>query len=512
MNRPQPSAGETRRTRRAPDAPRTPAPDHSRAPVLEALERHHRSRRYAFSPPGHKGGSGVDARVALTLGQDVFASDVLALNGLDDRRMSGGYLERAEELMADAVDADRAYFSTCGSSLSVKAAMLAVAGPGEKLLITRNAHKSVIAGVILAGIDPVWVRPRWDAGHHLSHPPGPEQVVEAFRRAPDAKGMLLVTPTAYGTCADIGGIAEVCHERGRPLIVDEAWGAHLPFHEDLPSWAMDAGADLCVTSVHKMGAGLEQGSVFHLRGGLVDPAVLRLRGDLLNTTSPSVLMWAALDGWRRQMAEHGRELLEDALTLAGRVREQVAALSGLVPLEADELVGDERAFAYDPLMVVIDVSGLGTSGYAAADWLRQHRQVDVGLADHRRVVAQLTHADTEETCVALLDALTELVKQRGTLPPPVPVHLPPPEGLELEQVMLPRDAFFGPAEDVPTERAVGRVAAEPASPYPPGVPVICPGERINREVMEYLSSGVAHGMYVPDASDRSLRTLRVVAE
>lgn len=545
MNRPRPSAGETRRTPRAQDAPRTPedqpedqnvpetrdtmddgtgsATDRSRAPVLEALERHHRSRRYACSPPGHKGGSGVDARVALTLGRDVFASDVLALNGLDDRRMSGGFLERAEELMADAVDADRTYFSTCGSSLSVKAAMLAVAGPGEKLLITCNAHKSVIAGVILAGIDPVWVRPRWDAGHHLSHPPGREQVEEAFRRAPGAKSMLLVTPTAYGTCADIRGIAEVCHERGRPLIVDEAWGAHLPFHEDLPSWAMDAGADLCVTSVHKMGAGLEQGSVFHLRGGLVDPAVLRLRGDLLNTTSPSVLMWAALHGWRRQMAEHGRELLEDALKLAGRVREEVAALSGLVPLEADELVGDEKAFAYDPLMVVIDVSGLGTSGYAAADCpplpkgrgrcpQRQHRQVDVGLADHRRVVAQLTHADTEETCVVLLDALTELVKQRDTLPPPVPVRLPTPEGLELEQVMLPRDAFFGPAEDVPVEQAVGRVAAEPASPYPPGVPVICPGERIDREVMEYLSSGVANGMFVPDASDQSLRTLRVVAE
>lgn len=171
-------------------------PDHSRTPVLEALERYRRSGRHPFSPPGHKGGPGVDARVALTLGPDVFASDVLALNGLDDRRMSGRVLERSEELMADAVDADRAYVSTCGSSLSVKASMLAVAGPGEKLLVARNAHKSVIAGVILTGIEPVWVRPRWDAEHRLSHPPGPEEVTEAFERAPDTKGMLLVTPTS----------------------------------------------------------------------------------------------------------------------------------------------------------------------------------------------------------------------------------------------------------------------------------------------------------------------------
>lgn len=486
-------------------------PDHSRTPVLEALEHYRRSGRRPFSPPGHKGGTGVDARVALTLGPDVFASDVLALNGLDDRRMSGRVLERAEKLMADAVDADRAYFSTCGSSLSVKASMLAVAGPGEKLLVTRNAHKSVIAGVILAGIEPVWVRPRWDAGHHLSHPPGPEEVTEAFERAPDAKGMLLVTPTAYGTCADIAGIAEVCHARSRPLIVDEAWGAHLPFHEALPSWAMDAGADLCVTSVHKMGAGLEQGSVFHLRGDLVDPAVLRLHGDLLNTTSPSVLMWAALDGWRRQMVERGRQLLDHTLTLAGRVREEVAALPGLDALGDTELAGAGRAFAYDPLMVAIDVSGLGTSGYAAVEWLRDHHRVDLGLGDHRRVVAQLTHADTEDSCVALLDALTDLVKRRDSLPPPPPIRLPEPDELELESVMLPRDAFFGPVDQVPLEETVGRVAAEPASPYPPGVPAVCPGERINRAVMEYLKSGVDHGMYVPDPSDPELRTLRVVA-
>ncbi|MET7703813.1 aminotransferase class I/II-fold pyridoxal phosphate-dependent enzyme [Streptomyces sp. NPDC005485] len=486
--------------------------DHARAPVLEALETYHRSGRHAYSPPGHKGGTGVDTRVALTLGADVFASDVLALNGLDDRRMSGRFLEHAEELMADAVDADRTCFSTCGSSLSVKAAMLAVAGPGEKLLVARNAHKSVIAGLILAGIEPVWVKPRYDAARHLTHPPGPDAVAEAFGRAPDAKGMLLVTPTAYGMCADIRGIAQVCHDHDRPLIVDEAWGAHLPFHEDLPSWAMDAGADLCVTSVHKMGSGLEQGSVFHLRGDLVDPAVLTLRADLLNTTSPSVLMWAALDGWRRQMVRDGHELLGRALKLARRLREEVAGLTGLAPLEEPELVGPDRSFAYDPLLVVIDVSDLGTSGYAAAEWLRNHRQVDVGLADHRRIVAQLTHADTEESCVVLLDALTELVKQRSALPPPAAVRLPTPEGLELETVMLPRDAFFGPVEQVPVEEAAGRIAAEPASPYPPGVPVFCPGERISREAAEFLRTGVEAGMYVPDASDQSLRTVRVVAE
>ncbi|GHF07499.1 aminotransferase class I/II-fold pyridoxal phosphate-dependent enzyme [Streptomyces morookaense] len=485
--------------------------DHAQAPVLEALSAYHRRGPLSFTPPGHKQGAGADPRAVEVLGDGVFASDILAMNGLDDRRMGHGVLEHAQRLMADAVHAEHTFFSTCGSSLSVKSAMLAVAGPHEKLLVSRNAHKSVIAGLIIAGIEPVWVSPRWDAGHHFSHPPGPEQVAAALDRAPDARGMLLVSPTAYGTCADVRAIADLCHRAGKALVVDEAWGAHLPFHPDLPTWAMDAGADVCVTSVHKMGAGLEQGSVFHLQGDLVGPHTLKLCEDLLGTTSPSVLVYAGLDGWRRQMVEHGRSLLGNALDLAGRLREEIARLPGLCALSC-ELVGPGLAFGHDPLIVVIDVSELGTSGYAVSDWLFDERAIAVGLADHRRVVVQITHADTEQSTGTLLDALAELSTLRGTLPPPAAVALPSPAGLELETAMLPRTAFFGPVEQIPVERSPGRVAAEMASPYPPGVPAVCPGERISQEVADYLRTGAEAGMYVPDCTDPSLRTLRVVAE
>lgn len=486
--------------------------DHAEAPVLDALAAYRARQRRPFAPPGHKQGGGADARVAMTLGRHVLASDVQALGGLDDRRMSGRVLERAERLMADAVGADRAYFSTCGSSLAVKAAMLAVACPGERLLVARNTHTSVVAGLVLAGIEPVWVEPRRDAAQHLAHSPGPEEITAAFARAPDARGMLLVSPTAYGTCADLRAVAGVCHDVGRPLIVDEAWGAHLPFHEGLPDAAMAAGADLSVTSVHKAGAGLEQGSVFHLRGDLVDPDELRMRADLLSTTSPSVLIWAGLDGWRRQMAEGGRELLDRTLDMALDLRDRIGALPGLLPLGPAELVGHGRAFTYDPLMIVIDVAGLGTSGYALADRLRERFQILVGLADHRRIIVQLSQADTEQSCVELLNALADLVEQKPVLPPPPGIALPSPTGLTLDTVMSPRDAFFGPVERVPLEEAAGRIAAETASPCPPGVPVLCPGERIGREAAEYLRTGVAGGMYVPDATDPTLRTLRVVAE
>src|SRR3954462_1538332 len=187
--------------------------DHSRAPVLEALEEFRRRSDVVYGPPGHKQGRGADPRVLEIVGPGVFASDVLSLNGLDDRRESQGVTTQAEDLMADAVRADKAFSSTCGSSLSVKTAMISVAGPHEKLLVSRNAHKSVVAGLIISGVEPVWVHPRWDVETHLAHPPGPDQVEAAFERHPDAKGMLLITPTAYGTCADIRAVAEVCHAR-----------------------------------------------------------------------------------------------------------------------------------------------------------------------------------------------------------------------------------------------------------------------------------------------------------
>ncbi|MGW3141213.1 aminotransferase class I/II-fold pyridoxal phosphate-dependent enzyme [Streptomyces sp. NPDC001139] len=484
--------------------------DHSRVPVLEALQEFRRRGDVVFGPPGHKQGRGADPRVAEIVGMDVFRSDVLSLNGLDDRRQSQGVLSQAQELMADAVGAEQAFFSTCGSSLSVKTAMLAVAGPGEKLLLSRNAHKSVISAVVVNGVEPIWVHPKFDRERHIAHPPEPDDVRRRLQEHPDAKGMLLITPTDWGTCADIRGVARVCHEVGVPLIVDEAWGAHLPCHPELPAWGMNAEADLVLTSVHKMGGAIEQSSVFHLQYDRVSPEALKQREDLLGTTSASTLVYATLDGWRRQMVEQGHELLDAALRRAERVRAAAGDLPGLRPM-GGEIVDEGLAAEFDPLKIVIDVRELGVSGMQAAEWLRAERHVDVGGSDTCRISASITHADDDETEKVLLDALRALVDRADTIERRPPVQLPEASALELEQAMLPREAFFAEVDHVPVEQAPGRIAAEMISPYPPGVPAIAPGEVITAEVLDYLRSGVEHGVLIPDAADPSVKTLRVVA-
>ncbi|KUI27644.1 ornithine decarboxylase [Mycobacterium sp. IS-1496] len=485
--------------------------DQARAPLLDALADYHRSERYGFTPPGHRQGRGADERALAVLGKDPFRDDVLASGGLDDRMSRGGFLSDAEDLMAEAVGADSAFFSTCGSSLSVKAAMMAVAGGHDGgLLLSRDSHKSVVAGLILSGVQPRWITPQWDTERHISHPPSPQQVADAWERYPDASGALVVSPSPYGTCADLAGIAEVCHDRGKPLIVDEAWGAHLPFHEDLPTWAMDAGADVCVVSVHKMGAGFEQGSVFHLQGDLVDADRLSKCADLLMTTSPNVMVYAALDAWRRQMVERGHDLLGAALELAAGVRARIEEIAGVEVLD-DELLGEQASHDLDRLQVLMDVATTGTSGYQGSDWIREHCMLDLGMSDHRRMLATMSFADDPHTADRLLAALSSWREAARDFEAPPRIDLPSPQEIQLQTVIVPRDAFFGATEMVPAEKAAGRVAAEQITPYPPGIPAVVPGEELNDAVVDYLRTGAAAGMTLPDASDAKAQHFRVVA-
>ncbi|MBV9832716.1 MAG: hypothetical protein JOZ82_14075 [Marmoricola sp.] len=484
---------------------------HESAPVLEALAALDAAPHLSLAPPGHRQGRGADPRTVAALGEDVFAHDFLANGELDDRAGRGRVLDRAQELMADAVHAEQTFFSTCGSSLSVKSAMLAVAGRSGRLVLGRDVHKSAVSGLVLGGIEPVWVHPQWDPDLHLAHPPAPDDVARALEGASDVGGVMITSPSPYGTCADLESIAAICHDASVPLLVDEAWGAHLPFHDELPRWAMDCGADLCVVSVHKMGTGLEQGSVFHVQGDLIDRDHLAHCADMLSTTSPNVLVYAAMDGWRRQMVQHGEGLLGHALELARTLRQRITDEVGLEVLH-DQLCGAQAAHDLDELHVLVQVDALGITGYQAADWLREHERVDMHLADYQRVEAQISVANTSSDLDRVVASLLRLKAAAPGLPAPPPVELPAPRRLELEQAMSPREAFFAEVEDISAEASVGRVAAEQVTPYPPGIPVLLPGERINQDAVDYLLSGRRAGMFLPDPADPDLGTIRVVSE
>ena len=473
--------------------------DQDATPVLDAISSIREEGTYPFSLPGHRFGRGIDERTAAVLSRGAFEADVI---------MAKSSVGEAEELYAAAVGARDAVFTTCGSSISIHTCLLTIIGPGEKLLVDRNVHKSVVASLILAGARPVWLRPSWDHERQIAHPATTEAVEQALEDDPEIRAVMLITPTEYGTGADVKGVAQLCHARGLPLMVDEAWGGHFGFHPDPPTAAVEAGADLSVQSLHKADGGLCQASMILVGGDLVDTVDLRLRLDLITTTSPSPLMFGSIDGWRRHLALDGKELIDGALKRADAMRRRLGAIEGFTVI-GEEIHETKGVAEWDPLKLSVDVSALGVTGYQVKEWLQSECHIAAQLGDARRVVFSLTYADDDEAMERLAEAMEKLVASPPQDQRPAPA-IPPLEELDLEQAMSPREAFFAETEQV--QDPVGRIAAEMVSPYPPGVPAVLPGERFNQAVVDYLRAGKAAGMTIPDASDPDLATFRVVRD
>jgi arginine decarboxylase len=484
--------------------------DETRAPLLDAIEAFHARKAVSFTIPGHKQGPGAPPESSSILGERAFAADIAVTGGLDDRRATQGIQSSAAQLAATAWDAEEAQLSTNGSSLSVQAALMAVARPGEKLLVARNLHVSGVAGLILAGIVPVFVDPELDDDLEIAHTVTPETAKAAFDANPDAKGLMIVSPTYYGVTADIAGLADVCHRRDLPLVVDQAWGAHFAFHPELPEHATTGGADLVVMSVHKTLGALAEGSIVLRRRTLVDPERLSEAVMLLESTSASSVILGSIDGARRDLVRDGRRRLGETLRLVRDARERIRGIDGLEPL-GREVVGRPGAYDLDETKLVVDVRGLAITGFAASDWMYAERSLSLELADHRRVMATVTIGDTEASMRRLVDAFAELpgwAKEHRR--PEKERSIPPVRKLLTEAVMRPRDAFFGEVRRMPLADAEGEVAAESVAPYPPGIPVVLPGDVVTATIIGYLKSGVEQGMYV-EAGDPSMETIRVVA-
>ncbi len=481
-----------------------------RAPLYEAVVSYVRKHKVSFHTPGHKHGHAIPAAFRHFVGETVFDMDLTLLDEVDSLHEPRSVIRDAQTLAAEAYGADASFFLVNGSTVGNQTMILSVCRPGDLVLIPRNAHQSVLAGILLAGCEPVFLKPETapDLGLYTNVTVG--AVEAALKRWPQVKAVLVTSPTYHGIAADVQRIAEMAHERGLPLLVDEAHGPHLKFHDELPLSAMEAGADMAVQSTHKILAGMTQSSLLHARAERVDLGRVRKVLKLLTTTSPSYILMSSIDLARRQMAMDGRRLIGRALKLARRAREEINRLGGYRCF-GREAIGSGGIYDLDETKLTIAVGGLGLTGYQVAHELNRRHGVQVEYADLFSVFLIVSFGNTDNDIQRLVRGLRSIA-QRSRLrsrrrPKPVRWELP---GFSARPAVNPRYAFFAPKETVPLERAVGRVSAETISPYPPGIPLVVPGEKLDREAVRAIRALQAAGCRIQGPADASLEFLQVV--
>ncbi len=475
-------------------------------PLFTALRAYAASLPLQFHIPGHKRGTGMDPEFSDFFGLNALSIDLINIPPLDDLHNPHGIIKQAQDLAAEAFLADRTFFSVQGTSGAIQTMIMSVANPGDTIIVPRNIHKAVVTGLILSGARPVFLKPIIDERLGIAHGITPESVAEALNEHPEAKGVLVINPTYYGFATDLVQIVQIAHQRGVPVLVDEAHGIHIRFHDKLPLSAMQAGADLAATSVHKLGGSLVQSSVLNLKGNLVSPERVKTVFSLLTTTSTSYLLMASLDAARRFLATQGRKNLERTMHLAENARKAINTFPGLYSPGSD-LIGS-KAFAYDPTKLLIHVKDLGLTGHEVDNWLRKTYNIEVELSDLYNILCIISIGDNEDTVGALVKAFMELSRESEAWIkiPDFPEQLP--ETPEL--CLSPREAFYAKGEAIPLDKSLGRVSKELVMVYPPGIPIIMPGEIINRPCLEYIKNAKAFILPIQGPEDPTLASIRVV--
>jgi arginine decarboxylase len=488
---------------------RREAPAQPSAPYLEAITAYGFRGSTRFHVPGHKGGEGADPGLQSALGPRALLLDVPQdIEGIDVGPSPTPY-ERAEQLAAEAYGAARTWFLTNGASQGNHALCLALAGPGQRVVLQRNSHASLVDGLVLSGGQAKFVAPEYDSELGMAHGVTPEALERVLRSAPDAHSVFIVSPTYYGMSADVAGCAEVAHAAGAALVVDNAWGAHFGFHPALPESPLSLGADAMIASTHKIVGSLTQSAMLLVAGsGRLDIGAIGRAVRLVRSTSPSSLLMASLDAARRYLAIHGEALLERTIATSARAREAIDAVPGCHVIDQD-YVGRPGIAGWDPLRIVIDVRRTGCTGYELAAALRSAYDIFIELATHATLVLVLGIAQPVEPLERLAHDFAETVR-RMARPGEAPALARPPAALEHETAVPPREAFLGESEAVAVDEAVGRISCESIAGYPPGVPALLPGEQVTAEVIEYLRELTTSGARLHGASDPSFATVRVL--
>ncbi|MGN1087831.1 MAG: aminotransferase class I/II-fold pyridoxal phosphate-dependent enzyme [Phascolarctobacterium sp.] len=473
-------------------------------PLVEAMLKYKNEDVYPMHTPGHKGGRGMEALLRQEMGESV-AMDVSLMSELDDIHEPESYIKRGQGLAARTYGSDACFWCVNGTSQAIHAMLMTALNPGEKLLLPRNAHRSVAGGLILGGIEAVYLQPEYSKEFGLMLQVTPAAIEAALAADSSIKAVLLTSPNYYGIAADVQAISEICHAHGAVLLVDEAHGPHLGFSEALPPSALQGGADACAQSTHKILGAMTQCSMLQVQGARLDLQRAADVMSILTTTSPNYLLMASLDAARAQVQAHGAEMAEAAVGAAGKLRAVCRAHAGLKVLEEADCGG----LRLDSTKVTVNFASWGYTGVEVGEALRRAR-VAVELVDAQNVLFLVTYADVTsdyDAALARIDAVLSELERHKREPlvaqtiGAVPVT---------SSAMKLRDVFYAPKRAVSLEAAVGCVCGEQVSFYPPGIPVLLPGEVITREIAGYCKAMKALGLPVSGPADSSLDSIRVV--
>jgi arginine/lysine/ornithine decarboxylase len=487
------------------DASNRPLLDHRAMPMVEHIRELRRRGVTPYLSIGHRLGAAADNDIVDLLGADLFGSNTwLNADAYD------AALRASEELAADAWSSSRSFYLVDGSSSGNHAFMLATLRPRDKVVISRDLHWSMLVALILTGAEPIYVAPLLDEAHDIGIGLDPADVERALNRHPEARLVALVSPSFCGVATDVAGVAAIAHAHGVPLYVDEAWGAHYHFHPSLPASAMASGADAAVASVHKLLPAISQGSVFHVQGERIDPDRLATAIRMMQTTSPLLPTVATLDAARRQMALDGERLLDRVMAIARETRRRLDDIDGFEVIGPESLgLPPERV---DITKLVIDLHRTGLTGYEVERQLNDRFDIAVELSDHRGIIANLNLGDTPESADRLVTALQAVAADAPSNAGSSAASRSSGAAIAItEQAMTPRAAYFAPSRQVPLGDAVDEVAAELVTPYPPGIPVLAPGDVISREKVDYLLETYAWGRGLYGDRDAGFdRTISIV--
>ena len=475
------------------------------APVYEALEAFKRRRVVPFDVPGHKRGRGNPELVEL-LGEKCVSLDVNSMKPLDNLGHPVSVIRECEELTADAFGAASAFLMVNGTTSAVQSMILAVCKAGDKIIIPRNVHKSVINALVLCGGIPIYVDV--EVNHKIGIALG--VTVDAMQKAmdenPDAKAIFLNNPTYYGICSNLAAITAIAHERGMMVLVDEAHGTHLYFNEELPMSAMEAGADIAAVSMHKSGGSLTQSSIL-LCGKNFDAEYMRQIINLTQTTSASYLLISSLDISRRNLALRGNESFAKVSRMAEYARSEINAIGGYYAY-GKELIDGNSVFDFDVTKLSVYTQGIGLTGIEVYDLLRDEYDIQIEFGDIGNILAYISIGDRIQDIERLVGALEDIKREYGK----DDHDLFCGNFIQPEMVYSPQKAFYSEKEQIEVTKTSGRICGELVMCYPPGIPILTPGERITNEIIEYIEYAREKGCSLQGTLDPEVRMISVIKQ